>query len=422
MSDNKKFNDSSPDAKIYRRRQSGTLMREQKAYRLIDLFSGAGGLTLGFTEAFGHGFVPIWANDFDEASVATYNANFGDHCHCGDINSLLRDNSVKIPVADVVIGGPPCQGFSLLNRQRHDDERRELWRPFFEVVKLSKAKVFVMENVPQLLGSEEHMEILEVATALGFSVASQKLCAADYGVPQARWRAFIVGSKVGDVKAVFPPRKTHFKPKNGSSIDLFDSVGEYISDPSQWNTVRSAISDLPRPVGLAIRNVPPPLDLHFGRTPTPESLLRYQVVSKEGMNRFDLQRLAPELTPQCWIRKTSGGTDLFGRLWWDRPAFTIRTEFFKPEKGRYLHPKQHRPITHREAARLQSFPDSFRFMGTKIEVAKQIGNAVPPLLAARIADCVFALLSAGKVTRERQIQPRRAKQNNGSHRKSGHCA
>jgi len=115
-------------------------------------------------------------------------------------------------------------------------------------------------------------------------------------------------------------------------------------------------------------------------------------IPEEGMNRFDLQKRALHLTPQCWIKKTSGGTDLFGRLWWDRPSVTIRTEFFKPEKGRYLHPQQHRPITHREAARLQSFPDEFKFRGSKTEIAKQIGNAVPPLLATRIADCVLALL------------------------------
>jgi DNA (cytosine-5)-methyltransferase 1 len=111
------------------------------------------------------------------------------------------------------------------------------------------------------------------------------------------------------------------------------------------------------------------------------------------MNRFDLQKRAPDLTPGCWIRKKSGVTDLFGRLWWDRHAFTIRTEFFKPEKGRYLHPEQHRPITHREAARLQSFPDEFVFTGSKIEIARQIGNAVPPALAARVADVVYLLLS-----------------------------
>jgi DNA (cytosine-5)-methyltransferase 1 len=114
-------------------------------------------------------------------------------------------------------------------------------------------------------------------------------------------------------------------------------------------------------------------------------------IPDEGMNRFDLQRIAPEITPECWKNKKSGGTDLFGRLWWDKPSVTIRTEFFKPEKGRYLHPEKHRPITHREAARLQSFPDSFRFLGTKTEIAKQIGNAVPPLLAAQVAKCVIQL-------------------------------
>ena len=123
------------------------------------------------------------------------------------------------------------------------------------------------------------------------------------------------------------------------------------------------------------------------------SMMRYRAIPKEGMNRIDLQKAAPEITPDCWINKKSGGTDLFGRLWWDRPAVTMRTEFFKPEKGRYLHPEQHRPITHREAARFQSFPDDFIFSGSKIEIAKQIGNAVPPLLAARIADAVRLMLS-----------------------------
>jgi DNA (cytosine-5)-methyltransferase 1 len=206
----------------------------------------------------------------------------------------------------------------------------------------------------------------------------------------------IVGSRRNNPSAVFPPRKTHFNPSDKKAerlVDLFHSF--FVDDPTPWQTVRHVIENLPPPAGIEIRSgEEPPFDLHFGRTPSEMSMKRYRAIPKEGMNRFDLQKNAPELTPGCWIRKKSGGTDLFGRLWWDRPAFTIRTEFFKPEKGRYLHPKQHRPITHREAARLQSFPDSFIFEGTKIEIAKQIGNAVPPKLAARIADCVFALLSA----------------------------
>jgi DNA (cytosine-5)-methyltransferase 1 len=117
------------------------------------------------------------------------------------------------------------------------------------------------------------------------------------------------------------------------------------------------------------------------------SLERYRTIPKEGEGRFELAARRPDITPPCWLRKKSGSTDVFGRLWWDRPAYTIRTEFYKPEKGRYLHPSQHRPITVREAARCMSFPDDFIFPETQpmTSVALQIGNAVPPLLAERIA-------------------------------------
>jgi DNA (cytosine-5)-methyltransferase 1 len=249
-----------------------------------------------------------------------------------------------------------------------------------------------MENVPQLLDSYEFQEIRQEANTLGYEVASQILCAADYGVAQRRYRAFVIGCNFADPKDIFPPKRTHYNPNTTFMKSLFKSEGDYLDNPQPWRTVRDEIGDLLPPEGVEIRKEAPPYDLHFGRTPTEKSLARYQVIPEEGMNRFDLQRLAPELTPDCWIRKKSGGTDLFGRLWWDRPAFTIRTEFFKPEKGRYLHPSQHRPITHREAARIQSFPDAFRFLGSKIEIAKQIGNAVPPRLTARVADIVYALL------------------------------
>lgn len=369
-------------------------MAEERTLRLIDLFAGAGGMTLGFTEKFGHNFTPVWANDFNRFAVDTYNANFNDaHCVFGDLVDLLKDTNLKIPKADVVIGGPPCQGFSLLNKNRSDDPRRQLWRPFLEVVKISKASVFVMENVPQLLDSPEYEDIKREAELFGFKLVAERLRATDYGVAQRRYRVFIIGCSFADPTAVFPPLRTHYNPDNGVMRSLFKLNGDYVLDPKPWLTVRDVIEDLPAPVGTEISNEKPPLNLHFGRNPTDKSLKRYMAIPKEGMNRFDLQRVAPELTPACWIKKTSGGTDLFGRLWWERPAFTIRTEFYKPEKGRYLHPSQHRPITHREAARLQSFPDDFVFCGSKIEVAKQIGNAVPPLLAARVADCVSALFS-----------------------------
>jgi DNA (cytosine-5)-methyltransferase 1 len=359
--------------------ESHSVYRKRKL-RLIDLFAGAGGFTLGFCET--GRFEPVFANDFNAYAAKTYNANFGDHCLHGDINDLLANGSFQLPEAEVVIGGPPCQGFSLLNKQREGDSRKQLWRAFIEVVRRVRPIAFVMENVPGLLASGEFVDIRSHAESMGYVVTAGILNAADYGVPQRRKRAIVLASRIGRVPL---PTPTHCDPQKAPTL--------FEKGLLPWETVGRAIGDLVHPIGIEIRvgQVSPPLDLHFGRTPTKESLARYRCVP-EGGNRFDLQKKRPDLTPRCWIRKKSGGTDLFGRLWQDRPAFTIRTEFFKPEKGRYLHPKQHRPITHREAARLQSFPDSFTFLGTKIEVAKQIGNAVPPLLAKRVAEVLLERL------------------------------
>ena len=353
-------------------------------FRVIDLFSGAGGLSTGFLfNQEKRRFNGVLAIDNDSASVQTFNRNFGDHCISVDIEEWVNENSV--PKADVVIGGPPCQGFSLLNKKRTGDKRRALWEPYMDIVEQSESSVFVMENVQGLLKSDEFQDILQRADKLGFIVKYQLLNTADYGVPQTRKRAIIVGIKkgryCGDLP-YFPPEPTHNDPKKG-----------FLLPP--WKTVESAIGDLDEPEGTELRDIYPPYDLHFGRNPTELSKKRYRAVPPGG-NRFDLQKNAPELTPNCWLNKPSGGTDLFGRLWFDRPSVTIRTEFFKPEKGRYLHPIKHRPITHREAARLMSFPDDFVFSGSKTEIARQIGNAVPPKFAKHIADYVYEVLKICK--------------------------
>ena len=356
-------------------------------YRLIDLFCGCGGMTRGFIDT--GMFSPVFANDFDSAALQSYQRNFDrgkKHSIGGDIISLLNKNPSMIPEADVVIGGPPCQGFSLLNRNRDGDPRRRLWVQFLRAAELSKASVIIMENVPQLLSSIEFEEICIELNAMGFQyIESAILVAADYGVPEIRRRAVIMASKKTPISL---PRPTRCDPNKTALYKSFFS-GQRVRP---WATVRSAIGDLPVPIGTDIRNEPPPLNLHFGRTPTEVSLERYKAVPPGG-NRFDLLKNRSDITPECWKRKKSGGTDLFGRLWWDRPSVTIRTEFFKPEKGRYLHPDQNRPITHREAARIQSFPDDFIFCGNKIEIAKQIGNAVPPLLAKAVAESAIDCLS-----------------------------
>jgi DNA (cytosine-5)-methyltransferase 1 len=342
-------------------------------YSVIDLFAGAGGLTLGFRWA---GFVPVLAVEKEPDFAKTYAANFGDHVVAGDIIKVVEGG--RIPKADVVVGGPPCQGFSNLTGNKKDDPRRKLWQYYMDVVEASGCKVFVVENVPNLLKSPEGQGIIKRARELGYDVGEKSmgyLMASKFGVPQNRKRAIIIGSKIGPIPLPEP---------NGKRM-----------------TVRQALKGIPlKPTKTSLpereSEIYSGLDLHIGRNPEPTSIKRYKLIPPGG-NRFDLQRLAPELTPPCWIRKTKGGTDLFGRLHWDEPArCTIRCEFYKPEKGRYLHPSEHRPITHLEAARLQTFPDTFKWYGRKIRIAIQIGNAVPPVLAQAIAEQVKAHLEAAK--------------------------
>lgn len=343
-------------------------MPESRPYKVVDLFAGAGGMTLGFRQA---GFVPVLAVEREPDFAATYEENFGKHAIAADIKDIVDAGGINCP-ADVVIGGPPCQGFSNLTGNRRDDPRRAMWRFFMDVVEKTEAKVFVVENVPNLLSSPEGEAIIDYAHRLGYMTTFGKLMASHFEVPQNRKRAFIIGSRVG-----FPSLPTPTS-KRTSVREAFEGIPfEPMHD------------DLPcQPASGS--------DLHIRRNPTPMSLKRYSLIPPGG-NRFDLQRLAPELTPDCWIRKTDGGTDLFGRLHWDEPArCTIRTEFYKPEKGRYLHPEADRPITHWEAARLQTFPDDFKWRGKKIRVAIQIGNAVPPRLAFAIGSQVMDHLVAYK--------------------------
>ena len=296
-------------------------MPRSKALTVIDLFAGAGGMSLGFKQA---GFRGIFAVEREKDFAETYSANFGKHVDSRPIEEVVNDKKVQKLRADVVIGGPPCQGFSNLGPNRKDDPRREMWRYYMDIVESSKCNVFLMENVPNLLTSEEGDEIRNRALDLGFWISSSVLLASNYGVPQNRKRAFIIGGKLG-------------------LIDLPQKSGERTS-------VRAAFKGIPKKPNVhdfEFNGTPiPTKKLHIARNPTELSRKRYALIPPGG-NRFDLQRLAPELTPDCWIRKTKGGTDLFGRIEWDQPArCTIRTEFYKPEKGRYLHPSEDRPITH----------------------------------------------------------------------------
>lgn len=339
-----------------------------RTYSLVDLFAGCGGMTLGFEQT--GRFRSVFAVEWDEPAAETYRRNFGDHILAGPIEQVD-----EFPRCDVLIGGPPCQGFSALNMLGVGLERRTLWREYLRALQQSAPSAFVMENVPELLRSAEYQAFADEARALGYSVDGRILNAADFGVAQRRRRAIVIGSRAG---AFSWPEPSHFPP------DAVPLGG------APWQTFRDAVAGLPLE--------PSSENWHRPRNPRPLSVERYMTIPGEGEGRFDLAARRPDITPACWLRKKSGSTDVFGRLWWDRPAFTIRTEFYKPEKGRYLHPSEHRPITIREAARCMSFPDGFELPEEQpmTTVAKQVGNAVPPLLARSIADALAAQLDLAR--------------------------
>lgn len=342
-------------------------------FRLMDLFAGCGGMTRGFTDT--GEFESVFAVEWDPDAAETYRVNFGDHMFQAPIEDVAH-----FPLVDVVIGGPPCQGFSPLNREAVGMERRGLWRQYLRALEQSDPSSFVMENVPELLTSPEFSTFKKEARKLGFTVEGRILNAADFGVPQRRRRAIVIGTR-GD--QVIWPEPSHANPSSQPDC------GE---PKPRWVTFREAVEGLPL--------TPDSKSWHRPRNPRATSIRRYKAVPRDGGDRFQMQRNLDraglgDLVPACWRNKPTGTTDVFGRLWWDRPSITIRTEFYKPEKGRYLHPSAHRPITVREAARLMSFEDNFVFPEhqSMTSVAKQIGNAVPPKLALKIAESVAEMLS-----------------------------
>ncbi|WP_207007823.1 DNA cytosine methyltransferase [Nocardioides aromaticivorans] len=340
--------------------------------QVIDLFAGAGGFSTGLARS--GTFQTVAAVEHDPDAAATFAANHPDaEVYAGDIETWMRSD---IPNADVVIGGPPCQGFSNLGSRRVRDPRNALWRRYAETLALVRPAYFVMENVADFLTSGQYRDLRRETHRSGrlsnYRIEAAVLNAAEYGAPQLRRRAVIIGSS-RDLPAPGHPASTHNRER--------------------WRTVRDAIGDLTEDVdgidlprvstnynGRQVRGPFPGSDLHVGRRPTQLSLDRYAAIPPGG-NR---SHLPDHLLAPCWRGHTTGSGDVMGRLHWDRPSVTIRTEFWKPEKGRYLHPVADRAITHLEAARLQGFDDSYQWHGSKTAIGRQIGNAVPSALAEAI--------------------------------------
>lgn len=343
-------------------------MAEAGALRLLDLFAGCGGLTRGFLDT--GSYRAVGAVDSDPEAAATYAVNFGEHVHLGRIEDWSLG---PIPHADVVIGGPPCQGFSNLGRRDAADSRNSLWRQYVDVLRRVRPAFFLIENVPQFLRSHEY-GMLEKLTRSGsplsaWELESHVLDANRYGAAQARRRAFVVGRPRG-MRPIGPP------PTTGRPLVLSD-VLQHVEPRVRAHELPASTATL---LGRTVKGIYKMSDLHVTPQPSSVALRRYRAIPPGG-GRHDLP---DELKLPAWRKDFRGAGDVMGRLRWDRPAVTIRTEFFRPEKGRFLHPQEDRPLTHYEAALLQGFPSDHRWCGTKAAVARQIGNAVPVPLAAAL--------------------------------------
>lgn len=348
--------------------------------RVIDLFAGAGGFTAGFKKASSR-YQTVRAVEWDAAAAASYEATFGKGVvFAGSIQDWL--DRERVPSADLIVGGPPCQGFSTLGKQDAEDERNYLWREYVATIVKARPKYFVVENVAAFEKSHQ-FELFKQETQPGgqlqhYTFRHRVLNAADFGAPQARKRAVIIGhlrtlpfpgwpdpTHVGEHQSV----RTAF---DEAKIPMEVTTIDYVDDRSVEFSGKQFAGPFTRD------------ELHLGRRYTKLSLDRFETIG-EGGNRFDIAAKRPDLLPACWVSHTTGSADVMGRLRWDAPAVTIRTEFFKPEKGRYLHPTANRAITHFEAAVLQGFPPEHKFVGSKTAIAKQIGNAVPIPLGEAIA-------------------------------------
>ena len=371
---------------------------------ILDLFCGTGGFSHGFEST--RKFQVCCGIDFLPDRVETFASNHPtSHAICNDLRQTSIDDLLhECPTPEVVIGGPPCQGFSSIRpfrRLTECDPRNNLFEEFALVVDACRPKWFVMENVVGMLTNNngETLEtVLSVFRQMRYAVSWRILNAAFYGLPQRRERLFIVGSRDGlDYEW---PTPTHFFEQSrtmaGRHGQRVIQNGLFQKEYLPATTVMEAIHDLPelkagecatsyrldvRPTQYerSLRGRRKTVTLHEA---TRHSERMLEIIRHAGTNRAAL----PEgLT-------TSGFSTCYSRLEPHQPSVTLTVNFVHPASNKCIHPYQDRALTPREGARLQGFPDSFKFLGTRAQIVKQIGNAVPPLFGRVIADSLLRLL------------------------------
>ncbi len=344
--------------------------KDNNSYKVVDLFCGAGGLSLGFKLA---GFNIVGGVEWDKAAMETHSKNFKTKFeYCGDIKNISDDKiKEELNGVDVIIGGPPCQGFSSANRyeKEADDPRNKLFFEYLRFVKILKPKAFVIENVRQILTKDNGYakeRILEITEELGYNVNVRVLLASDYGVPQDRRRAIFVGIRK-DIGTIFD-----FDSMDTShqKYNVYDAIGD-ICYPDKHIT---------NPFLDYVKDREGSLLNHNPKFPNQKVQERMAYVPQGG-NWQDV----PE---HLWdTKRNNRHSSAYRRLSFDKPSITIDTGHMN-----YFHPIENRTPTVRESARLQSFPDSFEFYGNQSQQLRQVGNAVPPLMAKAIAKTLLKIL------------------------------
>lgn len=365
---------------------------------VVDLFSGCGGMSWGLHLA---GFDVRAAVDEWPRALETFSINHPSaFTYDGDIRLLdparvLADIGLGPGQLDVLIGGPPCQGFSKNVVARHrflDDPRNQLYKEFLRFVREMAPRVVVMENVAELYNAYSgsvREEIVASLSEMGYSSSAAVLTAADYGVPQRRRRCFIVASR-GDESPRFP-QPSHVRDAGSllSMEEAYVSAWDAISDLPSLDAGSTGTSHEVTPRNdyqTWVRNGAREFCNHFAKKMSPIQQARYDAL-EPGQGIKDL----PD-----HLRPKSGYSGAYGRLDFESIAPTITRWVFHSGSGRFGHPKQRRLITMREAARIQSFTDDFKFLGSRNEVAGQIGNAVPPLLMHALAPEILRLIDRAR--------------------------
>lgn len=343
-----------------------------KKNNVIDLFCGAGGMSLGFQNA---GFEILLGSDFDGNCLSTHKRNFVNSkfikCDVSELKGeeILSELKMKKGEIDVIIGGPPCQGFSTVNAKDRfiDNPKNKLFKEFVRIIDETKPKCFVMENVVGLTTMENgavKQEIINSFKEIGYGVEVKVLDAVNYGVPQYRKRAFFMGNNFG-ANISFP------KPTHGKGNGQMTLIPGKMIQP--YRTVGDSLNDIKDDDSLPNHEIP----IHD------EVVLKRMSYVKEGGTQADIP---DEHKPPQQFKNT------YGRLDRKKPSYTIHTRFDVASTGSLFHPTKNRALTVREGAKLQSFPDNFVFNGLKSSRYRQVGNAVPPLLAQAIANEIIKML------------------------------